>query len=62
MRSVVRPVMGTITQILANPHSVLSFICLFVCLLQQINLCLIELQLMLHIQCESKKFTPPEVF
>jgi len=31
-QAVVRPVMGTITQILANPHSVLSFrpICLFV--------------------------------
>jgi len=53
-QTVVRPVMGTITQILANPHSVLSFICL----LQQINLCLIELQLMLHIQCESKNLTP----
>ena len=29
-QTVVRPVLGTITQMLANPHSVLSFICLFV--------------------------------
>ena len=28
-QTVVRPVLGTITQILANPHSVFLFICLF---------------------------------